>query len=76
MGTSTPESLRLDAVVHEVKDLSVETLRKQVAESRALLGDQRSLTRFTRLLWRAAFSTTPTSFANCNNCVHRVSRLD
>jgi aryl-alcohol dehydrogenase-like predicted oxidoreductase len=36
-------SWRLDAVVHEVKDLSVETLRKQVAESRALLGDRLQL---------------------------------
>jgi aryl-alcohol dehydrogenase-like predicted oxidoreductase len=30
---------RLDAKVHEVKDLSVETLRRQFAESRAVLGD-------------------------------------
>jgi aryl-alcohol dehydrogenase-like predicted oxidoreductase len=30
---------RLDAEVHEVKDLSVENLRRQFAESRALLGD-------------------------------------
>jgi aryl-alcohol dehydrogenase-like predicted oxidoreductase len=29
---------RLDAPVHEVKDLSVGTLRRQIAESRALLG--------------------------------------
>jgi aryl-alcohol dehydrogenase-like predicted oxidoreductase len=32
-------SWRLDAPVHEVKDLSVETLRRQSIESRALLGD-------------------------------------
>jgi len=31
---------RLDAAVHEVKDLRVEQLRRQFAESRALLGDQ------------------------------------
>ena len=31
---------RLDAPVHEVKDLSCEALRRQVAESRALLGDR------------------------------------
>lgn len=30
---------RVDAEVHEVKDLSVETLRRQIAESRALLDD-------------------------------------
>jgi aryl-alcohol dehydrogenase-like predicted oxidoreductase len=29
---------RLDASIHEVKDLSVATLRRQIAESRALLG--------------------------------------
>jgi len=29
----------MDASVHEVKDLSVETLRRQIAESRTLLGD-------------------------------------
>jgi aryl-alcohol dehydrogenase-like predicted oxidoreductase len=33
-------SWRLDAPVHEVKDLSVETLRRQIVESRALLGDR------------------------------------
>jgi aryl-alcohol dehydrogenase-like predicted oxidoreductase len=38
-GYSYIGSWRLDAVVHEVKDLSVETLRKQIAESRALLAD-------------------------------------
>ena len=32
-------SWRVDAPVHEAKDLSVETLRRQIAESRALLGD-------------------------------------
>ena len=31
---------RLDARVHEVKDLSLETLQRQVAESQALLGDR------------------------------------
>jgi aryl-alcohol dehydrogenase-like predicted oxidoreductase len=34
---------RLDAPVHEVKDLSAETLRRQVAESRSLLGDRLQL---------------------------------
>jgi aryl-alcohol dehydrogenase-like predicted oxidoreductase len=34
---------RLDARVQEVKDLSVETLRRQYAESRALLGDHLGL---------------------------------
>jgi aryl-alcohol dehydrogenase-like predicted oxidoreductase len=33
-------SWRLDAPVHEVKDLSVDALRRQMAESRALLGDR------------------------------------
>jgi aryl-alcohol dehydrogenase-like predicted oxidoreductase len=33
-------SWRLDAPVHEVKDLSVETLRRQIVESRALLGER------------------------------------
>jgi aryl-alcohol dehydrogenase-like predicted oxidoreductase len=32
-------SWRLDAPVHEVKDLSVETLRRQITESRTLLGE-------------------------------------
>ena len=32
-------SWRLDAAVHEVKDLSIDALRRQIAESRALLGD-------------------------------------
>ena len=36
-------SWRLDAAVHEVKDLSVETLRRQIIESRALLGDRLQL---------------------------------
>jgi aryl-alcohol dehydrogenase-like predicted oxidoreductase len=31
---------RLDAPVHEVKDLSLDTLRRQIAESRSLLGDR------------------------------------
>jgi aryl-alcohol dehydrogenase-like predicted oxidoreductase len=34
---------RIDAEQHEVKDLSVETLRRQLAETRALLGDRLSL---------------------------------
>jgi aryl-alcohol dehydrogenase-like predicted oxidoreductase len=34
---------RVDAEVHEVKDLSLETLRRQFAESRALLGNHLSL---------------------------------
>src|SRR5262249_34611789 len=33
-------SWRVDAPVHEVKDLSLETLRRQIAESRLLLGDR------------------------------------
>jgi aryl-alcohol dehydrogenase-like predicted oxidoreductase len=36
-------SWRLDAPVHEVKDLSVETLRRQIVESRALIGDRLQL---------------------------------
>ena len=31
---------RIDAPAHEVKDLSVDTLRRQIVESRALLGDR------------------------------------
>jgi aryl-alcohol dehydrogenase-like predicted oxidoreductase len=38
-GYSYVGSWRLDAPVHEVKDLSVETLRRQIVESRALLGE-------------------------------------
>ena len=34
---------RLDAAAHEVKDLSVEMLRRQFGESRALLGDRLNL---------------------------------
>jgi aryl-alcohol dehydrogenase-like predicted oxidoreductase len=34
---------RVDAPVHEVKDLSVATLRRQIAESRAVLGDRLTL---------------------------------
>ena len=34
---------RLDAPAHEVKDLSVENLRRQLGESRALLGDRLNL---------------------------------
>jgi len=33
----------LDAPVHEIKDLSIDTLHRQVAESRALLGDRLQL---------------------------------
>jgi aryl-alcohol dehydrogenase-like predicted oxidoreductase len=36
-------SWRLDAPVQEVKDLSVDTLRRQIAESRSLLGDRLQL---------------------------------
>jgi aryl-alcohol dehydrogenase-like predicted oxidoreductase len=36
-------SWRLDAPVHEVKDLSAGTLRRQIAESRSLLGDRLQL---------------------------------
>ena len=32
-------SWKLDATVHEVKDHSIETLRRQIVESRSLLGD-------------------------------------
>src|SRR4029434_7967972 len=38
-GYSYVGSWRLDAPVHEVKDLSVETLRRQIVESRTLLGE-------------------------------------
>jgi aryl-alcohol dehydrogenase-like predicted oxidoreductase len=34
---------RLDAAVHEVKDLSIDTLRRQIVESRSLLGDRLQL---------------------------------
>lgn len=39
-GYSYVGAWRLDAPVHEVKDLSVHALRRQAAESRALLGDR------------------------------------
>jgi len=39
-GYSYVGSWRLDAPVHEVKDLSVETLRRQIVESRTLLGQR------------------------------------
>ena len=42
-GYSYVGSWQLDAPVHEVKDLSVDTLRRQIAESRALLGDRLQL---------------------------------
>jgi len=38
-GYSYVGSWRIDAQVHEVKDLSVDTLRRQIAESRTLLGE-------------------------------------
>ena len=39
-GYSYTGSWQLDAPVHEVKDLSVDTLRRQIVESRSLLGDR------------------------------------
>ncbi len=36
-------SWQLDAAVHEVKDLSIDTLRRQIGESRSLLGDRLQL---------------------------------
>ena len=42
-GYSYVGSWQLDAPVHEVKDLSIDTLRQQIAESRALLGDRLQL---------------------------------
>jgi aryl-alcohol dehydrogenase-like predicted oxidoreductase len=39
-GYSYVGSWQLDAPVHEVKDLSVETLRRQITESRTLLGER------------------------------------
>jgi len=36
-------SWQLDATVHEVKDLSIDTLRRQIVESRSLLGDSLQL---------------------------------
>jgi aryl-alcohol dehydrogenase-like predicted oxidoreductase len=33
-------SWRLDSPIHEVKDLSVQALRRQITESRTLLGDR------------------------------------
>jgi aryl-alcohol dehydrogenase-like predicted oxidoreductase len=39
-GYSYVGSWRLDAPVHEVKDLSVDTLRRQIAESRTFLGQR------------------------------------
>lgn len=36
-------SWRLDAPVHELKDLSIETLRRQIVESRSWLGDRLQL---------------------------------
>lgn len=39
-GYTYTASWRLDAAVNEVKDLSLATLRRQIAESRALLGDR------------------------------------
>ena len=37
--TRTPRSWRIDAEVHEVKDLTAATFRRQLAETRELLGD-------------------------------------
>src|SRR5262249_34270387 len=42
-GYSYVGSWRLDAAVHEVKDLSIDTLRRQIAESRSLLGNRLQL---------------------------------
>ncbi|MGH9145444.1 MAG: aldo/keto reductase [Vicinamibacterales bacterium] len=42
-GYSYVGSWRFDAPVHEVKDLSIDTLRRQIAESRSLLGDRLQL---------------------------------
>ena len=42
-GYSYVGSWQLDAPVHEVKDLSIDTLRRQTAESRTLLGDRLQL---------------------------------
>lgn len=42
-GYSYTGSWQLDAPVHEVKDLSVDTLRRQITESRALLGERLAL---------------------------------
>jgi len=42
-GYSYVGSWQLDAPVHEVKDLSIDTLRRQIAESRALLSDRLQL---------------------------------
>jgi aryl-alcohol dehydrogenase-like predicted oxidoreductase len=56
-------SWRLDAPVHEVKDLSIDTLRRQIAESRSAIGF--SSTRFIRPHSRARSSRMPPSCANC-----------
>ena len=42
-GYSYVGSWRLDAPVHEVKDLSIDTLRRQIGESRSQLGDRLQL---------------------------------
>jgi aryl-alcohol dehydrogenase-like predicted oxidoreductase len=42
-GYSYVGSWRVDASTHEVKDLSIETLRRQIAQSRSLLGDHLNL---------------------------------
>jgi aryl-alcohol dehydrogenase-like predicted oxidoreductase len=42
-GYSYVGAWRLDAPVHEVKDLSADALRRQIAESRSLLGDRLQL---------------------------------
>jgi aryl-alcohol dehydrogenase-like predicted oxidoreductase len=42
-GYSYTGSWQVDAPVHEVKDLSIDTLRRQIVESRSLLGDRLQL---------------------------------
>jgi aryl-alcohol dehydrogenase-like predicted oxidoreductase len=42
-GYSYTGSWQLDAPVHEVKDLSIDTLRRQIVETRSLLGDRLQL---------------------------------
>ena len=42
-GYSYVGSWQLEAPVHEVKDLSIDTLRRQIVESRSLLGDRLQL---------------------------------
>src|SRR4029450_4313909 len=42
-GYSYVGSWQLEAPVHEVKDLSIDTLRRQIVESRSVLGDRLQL---------------------------------